>query len=84
MNMFCTEDTGTPDFAVRPEHLLERPHESDLCQVEVLQVETFYNMDTITTGVDLSVLGMVVQYSAFGYCLYLLWHHLICCVSVKW
>lgn len=40
-------------------------------------IQLDYNLFSIKTGVVLSVLGMVVQYSAFGYCLYLLWHHLI-------
>ena len=36
-----------------------------------------YNMFTIKTNVFMSVLGMMVQYAAFGYCLFLLWNHQI-------
>lgn len=36
-----------------------------------------YNLFTIKTNIFMSVLGMVVQYAAFGYCLYLLWGHQI-------
>ena len=36
-----------------------------------------YNMFTIKTNVFMSVLGLVIQYAAFGYCLYLLWGHQI-------
>ena len=36
-----------------------------------------YNLFTIQTNVFLSVLGMIVQYAAFGYCLFLLWGHQI-------
>ncbi|MBP5225055.1 MAG: ATP-binding cassette domain-containing protein, partial [Lachnospiraceae bacterium] len=32
-----------------------------------------YNLFTIKTNVFMSVLGLIVQYAAFGYCLYLLW-----------
>lgn len=32
-----------------------------------------YNLFVIKTNVFMSVLGMVVQYAAFGYCLYLMW-----------
>ena len=32
-----------------------------------------YNLFTIKTNVFMSVLGMIVQYAAFGYCLFLLW-----------
>lgn len=34
-----------------------------------------YNMFTIKTGIFMSILGMMVQYSAFGYCLFRLWTH---------
>lgn len=34
-----------------------------------------YNMFSIKTGIFMSVLGMIVQYSAFGYCLFRLWTH---------
>ena len=36
-----------------------------------------YNLFTIKTGVFMSVMGMIIQYTAFGYCLYLLWTHQI-------
>ena len=36
-----------------------------------------YNMFTIKTNIFMSVLGMIVQYAAFGYCLFLLWTHSI-------
>ena len=36
-----------------------------------------YNLFTIKTNIFMSVLGMIVQYAAFGYCLYLLWGHRI-------
>ena len=36
-----------------------------------------YNLFTIKTNVFLSVLGLVVQYAAFGYCLFLMWGHQI-------
>lgn len=32
-----------------------------------------YNMFTIKTGIFMSILGMLVQYAAFGYCLFRLW-----------
>ncbi len=32
-----------------------------------------YNLFSIKTNVFMSVLGLIVQYAAFGYCLYLLW-----------
>lgn len=34
-----------------------------------------YNMFTIKTNVLLSVLGMIIQFIAFGYCLFRLWTH---------
>jgi ABC-type multidrug transport system fused ATPase/permease subunit len=34
-----------------------------------------YNMFTIKTGIFMSVLGMIVEYAAFGYCLFRLWTH---------
>lgn len=34
-----------------------------------------YNMFSIKTGVFMSVMGMIVQYAAFGYCLFRLWTH---------
>ena len=35
------------------------------------------NMFSIKTSIFMSVLGMIAQYAAFGYCLYLLWTHQI-------
>ena len=32
-----------------------------------------YNMFTIKTNIVMSIIGMVVQYAAFGYCLFRLW-----------
>ena len=32
-----------------------------------------YNWFQIWTGIFMSIIGMIVQYSAFGYCLFLLW-----------
>lgn len=34
-----------------------------------------YNLFSIKTGIFMSILGMVVQYAAFGYCLFRLWTH---------
>ena len=36
-----------------------------------------HNMFTIKTNVFMSVLGLIVQYAAFGYCLFLMWGHRI-------
>ena len=36
-----------------------------------------HNMFTIKTNVFMSVLSLIVQYAAFGYCLVLLWNHQI-------
>ncbi len=36
-----------------------------------------YNLFTIKTNVFMSILGMIVQYAAFGYSLFLLWSHQI-------
>ena len=36
-----------------------------------------YNWFSIKTNVYMSVVGMLVQFTAFGYCLYLLWSHQI-------
>ena len=46
-------------------------------QKKLRQISLDYNMFTIKTNVFMSILGMIVQYSAFGYCLYLLWGHQI-------
>ncbi|MEI3219482.1 MAG: hypothetical protein V8S08_07680 [Lachnoclostridium sp.] len=34
-----------------------------------------YNFFTIKTNIAMSVLGMLVQFTAFGYCLFRLWTH---------
>lgn len=34
-----------------------------------------YNMLSIKTGIFMSIMGMIVQYAAFGYCLFRLWTH---------
>lgn len=34
-----------------------------------------YNMFTIKTNILMSIMGMLVQYAAFGYCLFRLWTH---------
>ncbi len=36
-----------------------------------------YNLFTIKTGIFMSLMGMVIQYAAFGYCLFLMWTHQI-------
>ena len=46
-------------------------------QQKLKKISLEYNLFTIHTNVFMSVLGMVVQYAAFGYCLYLLWGHKI-------
>ena len=42
-------------------------------QKKLKKITLEHNLFTIKTNVLLSVLGMIVQYAAFGYCLYLLW-----------
>ena len=42
-------------------------------QQKLKSISLEYNMFTIKTNVFMSVLGLIVQYSAFGYCLFLLW-----------
>ena len=37
------------------------------------ETSLLYNLFTIKTHIFMSVLGLIVQYSAFGYCLFLLW-----------
>lgn len=44
-------------------------------QEKFKDVSLKYNMFTIKTGIFMSILGMIVQYSAFGYCLFRLWTH---------
>ena len=34
-----------------------------------------YNMFSIKTGIFMSIMGMIVKYAAFGYCLFRLWTH---------
>ncbi len=46
-------------------------------QAKVKKLTLEHNLFTIQTNVFMSLLGMAVQYSAFGYCLYLLWGHQI-------
>ena len=46
-------------------------------QRKLRKISLEYNLFTIKTNVFMSVLGLIVQYSAFGYCLYLLWGHQI-------
>ena len=46
-------------------------------QKKVKEVVLEHNLFSIKTNVLLSVLGLIVQYAAFGYCLYLLWGHKI-------
>ena len=42
-------------------------------QKKFKEVSLTYNLFTIKTHVFMSVMGLIVQYAAFGYCLYLLW-----------
>lgn len=42
-------------------------------QKKIKNISLEYNLFTIKTGIFMSVLGMVVQYAAFGYCLFRLW-----------
>lgn len=44
-------------------------------QEKFKDVSLEYNMFTIKTGIFMSILGLIVQYSAFGYCLFRLWTH---------
>lgn len=46
-------------------------------QQRMKELSLEYNMFTIKTNVFMSVLGLLVQYAAFGYCLFLLWTHQI-------
>lgn len=46
-------------------------------QRKLRKISLDYNLFTIKTNVLLSVLGLIVQYAAFGYCLFLLWGHQI-------
>ena len=42
-------------------------------QQKLKKITLEHNLFVIKTNVFMSVLGLIVQYSAFGYCLYLLW-----------
>ena len=44
-------------------------------QEKFKKISLEYNMFSILTNIVMSVIGLVVQYSAFGYCLYRLWTH---------
>lgn len=44
-------------------------------QKKFKDVSLDYNMFTIKTGIFMSILGMIVEYAAFGYCLFRLWTH---------
>lgn len=44
-------------------------------QKKFKKISLEYNMFTIKTGIFMSILGMIVQYAAFGYCLFRLWTH---------
>ena len=46
-------------------------------QQKMKSISLDYNLFTIQTNIFMSVLGLLVQYAAFGYCLYLLWGHQI-------
>ncbi len=46
-------------------------------QEKFKDVSLKYNMFTIKTNIFMSILGMIVQYAAFAYCLWLLWTHAI-------
>ncbi len=46
-------------------------------QKKIKSITLDYNLFTIKTNVFMSLLGMVVQYAAFGYSLFLLWSHQI-------
>ncbi len=46
-------------------------------QRKLREISLEYNLFTIKTNILLSLLGMLVQYAAFGYSLFLLWGHQI-------
>lgn len=46
-------------------------------QQKIRKISLEYNLFTIKTNILLSLIGMVVQYAAFGYSLFLLWDHQI-------
>ncbi len=39
------------------------------------EISLAYNLFSIKTGIFMSIMGMIVQYAAFGYCLFRLWTH---------
>ena len=43
-------------------------------QARLKETSLLYNMFTIKTNVFMSILALIVQYAAFGYCLFLLWN----------
>ena len=46
-------------------------------QEKLKEISLDYNMFTIKTNIFMSVMGLIVRYAAFGYCLFLLWGHQI-------
>lgn len=44
-------------------------------QEKFKKVSLDYNLFSIKTGIFMSIMGMIVQYTAFGYCLFRLWTH---------
>ena len=44
-------------------------------QEKFKKISLDYNMFSIKTGIFMSIMGMIVQYAAFGYCLFRLWTH---------
>lgn len=44
-------------------------------QAKFKKISLEYNMFSIKTGIFMSIMGMIVQYTAFGYCLFRLWTH---------
>lgn len=46
-------------------------------QQKLKSITLEYNLFTIKTNIFMSILGMIVQYAAFGYSLFLLWSHQI-------
>lgn len=50
-------------------------HKLKFWQNEWKKLSLDYNLFTIKTNVFLSVLGMLIQFVAFGYCLFRLWTH---------
>lgn len=44
-------------------------------QEKYKEISLEYNMFSIKTSIFMSVMGMIVQYAAFGYCLFRLWTH---------